>query len=119
MFNMDCSHSYTAKYLVPVEDLAIEWDLFIKNLNVVGCRQSNGEAYLLWSANLSIGNIPAKNVYEVLVRDSSITGNKWWYKFLWKWMLPLKVKCFMWLTLQNCLKTWDNLVKKGWVGPSF
>ena len=24
----------------------------------------------------------------------------------------------MWLSLQHCLKTWDNSMKRGWYGPS-
>ena len=42
-----------------------------------------------------------------------------WFKLLWKWKIPLKFKCFMLLAVQNCLKTWDNLKRKGWVGPSY
>ena len=30
----------------------------------------------------------------------------------------MKIKCFLWSALQNCLKTWNNLVKNYWYGPS-
>ena len=38
------------------------------------------------------------------------------YKFLWKLMIPLKVKIFIWLALKNIILTKDNLVKRGWTG---
>ena len=60
----------------------------------------------------------AKTAYHAIVHNSTSTIHKWWYKTIWQWMLRLKIKCFMWMALQNCLKTWDNLVKKGWYGPS-
>lgn len=33
--------------------------------------------------------------------------------------LPLKIKCFAWISLEDKILTWDNLLKKGFVGPSF
>ena len=32
--------------------------------------------------------------------------------------IPLKVICFIWLCLANCMNTWDNLIRKGWTGPN-
>ena len=32
--------------------------------------------------------------------------------------LPLKIKCFTWIYLNNKVNTWDNLLKKGWIGPN-
>lgn len=38
---------------------------------------------------------------------------------IWKFNLPLKVICFVWLCLANRINSWDNLQKKGWIGPSY
>ena len=37
---------------------------------------------------------------------------------LWDLSFPLKIKCFVWLDLKNHVLTWDNLISKGWKGPS-
>ena len=37
---------------------------------------------------------------------------------LWCCNMPLKVKCFTWLCIKNHINAWDNLTKKGWVGPN-
>jgi hypothetical protein len=41
-----------------------------------------------------------------------------WYTELWHWQLPLKVKLFTWLMLEQKILTWENLLKRGFVGPS-
>lgn len=30
---------------------------------------------------------------------------------------PLKVKAFMWLASISTIQTWDNLHRRGWIGP--
>jgi hypothetical protein len=53
-----------------------------------------------------------------------ITNNIWhntvggWRHSLWNWNLALKLKLFTWLALENKINTWDNLQRKGWVGPN-
>jgi hypothetical protein len=42
---------------------------------------------------------------------------KFWYE-LWEWKLPLKVKVFIWLLLEERILTWDNLTKRGFQGRS-
>lgn len=39
-------------------------------------------------------------------------------KVIWKWKILVKIQCFMWHDLQGSLKTWENLIKRGWEGPS-
>jgi hypothetical protein len=39
------------------------------------------------------------------------------FKFLWKTMLPQKIKAFLWLVLHNKILTKDNLRKRNWQGP--
>jgi hypothetical protein len=43
---------------------------------------------------------------------------KFWYSEIWKWQIPLKVKLFVWLLLEQKILTWDNLLKRGFQGPS-
>jgi hypothetical protein len=42
----------------------------------------------------------------------------YWYVEIWKWQLPLKVKLFIWLLLEQRILTWENLNKRGIFGPS-
>jgi hypothetical protein len=46
-----------------------------------------------------------------------VDGPVFWYTDLWYWQLPLKVKLFMWLLLEQRIITWENLVKRGFLGP--
>ena len=36
---------------------------------------------------------------------------------IWKYHIPLKIIRFFWLCLMNKINTYDNLIKKGWIGP--
>lgn len=53
-----------------------------------------------------------KLVYKHLCRNSYGPHNKQ----MWKAKMPLKIKIFMWLTLQNSILTKDNLMKGKWKG---
>ena len=43
---------------------------------------------------------------------------EWWSK-VWKREGSLKEKITLWLALNNKLLTWENLKKRGWIGPSW
>ena len=53
-------------------------------------------------ANISVTNRPA----DIFVN-------------IWEFRIPLKIICFNWLCLSNRVHTWDNLIKKGWIGPNW
>ena len=38
---------------------------------------------------------------------------------IWKFRIPLKIICFNWICLSNKVHTWDNLIKKGWIGMNW
>jgi hypothetical protein len=46
-------------------------------------------------------------------QSPEIIWSKIWQSILWP-----KVSIFLWLTAQNRILTWDNLLKKGFIGPS-
>jgi len=50
--------------------------------------------------------------------DGGGVDTNFWYTDLWQWKIPLKIKLFVWLLLEQKLLTWDNLVKRGFLGPS-
>lgn len=98
--------------------LARTWESYINNLNSAGVKLNLDSDQIIWGGNPSTGIVTAKSAYCRILQDKLIFPQDWWYKSLWKWSVPLKFKCLMWLALQNKLKTWENLTKRGWSGPS-
>ena len=37
---------------------------------------------------------------------------------IWYFNIPLKIKCFVWLTCNKKINTWDILSKNGWIEPN-
>ena len=46
---------------------------------------------------VNFGKKDYESISEELVKDAP----KWWVKSLWKWKIPMKIKCFSWLCLMN------------------
>lgn len=99
-------------------DLATEWDCYIKSLNNAGCRLNQEEDKLVWKSNESLGTVTANTAYKSIIKRKCLFPKQWWYKVIWTWKIPLKLKCFLWFVLMDRVKTWENLVKRGWMGPS-
>jgi len=66
---------------------------------------------VIWKLEKS-GLFSVRSVYKHMFRISEDVDSKQ----LWKAKIPLKVKIFMWLTLQNSILTKDNLLKRKWKG---
>jgi hypothetical protein len=56
--------------------------------------------------------------YIVTIEKAFVEEHKWWQSFVLGTHAPLKSKLLTWLTLENKLPTWDNGLKRGWIGPS-
>jgi hypothetical protein len=79
----------------------------------------NDEKYsLLWSWDTKQGQVNAKLAYKVQVMEDREVEPKFWYSDIWEWQLPIKVKLFVWLLLEQRILSWDNLTKMGFQGPS-
>ena len=57
-------------------------------------------------------------VYDSIVQSLSPPIGSSLIDLIWNGTLPKKISCFFWLALSNKLLTWDNLQKRGWIGPS-
>jgi len=53
----------------------------------------------------------------MFVEEAFSGENKWLWKFIWDPRVPNKQKVLLWLALEKKILTWDNGLKKGWVGP--
>jgi hypothetical protein len=76
--------------------------------------EPNDEKYsLLWSWDTKQGQVNAKLAYKVQVMEDREVEPKFWYSDIWEWQLPIKVKLFVWLLLEQRILAWDNLTKMG------
>ena len=94
-----------------------EWNSYLMVLNKAGFGLSGNEDVLVWDWKGENGILPAKKSYEAISKDRMLSSPKWWAKLLWKPRIHLKLKCFLWLCLENKILTWDNLLKRGFTGP--
>jgi hypothetical protein len=68
-------------------------------------RNKEKEVNLIWSKNKGYWNYIAKLGYEVKVEEEAKNKRKWWNKYIWKVLYPLKMKIFIWLVLLNKILT--------------
>jgi len=97
-------------------DWKIQWDSFLAMLYRYGISLSREADRLRWIFDES-GKVTARKAYLQLIAGKGPVVDYWWDLRLWKWNMPLKIKCFFWL-LMNCrILTWDVLCRRGWQGP--
>lgn len=51
-------------------------------------------------------------MYTWLERDLASANNKW----IWKALIPLKIKILMWIFFRDAILTRENLQKRKWLG---
>jgi ribonuclease HI len=95
-----------------------EWINYTKGLVSVGIELTDEKDSLLWSWDTKEGQVTSKLAYKVQMLEGRGEETKFWYTEIWEWQLPIKVKLFIWLLLEQRILTWDNLIKRGFQGPS-
>ena len=99
-------------------DWAVQWSSYVMGLTHGGIRIVNVEDKLLWMYDEQMGMVTAKKAYELIVcNHRTIMENDIILK-IWHFNIPHKLKCFIWLTCNKKINTWDILCKKGWHGPN-
>ena len=88
-----------------------EWNGYVLALNCVGICLSYHQDTIVWDWDESVGQVLAKIDYNYILSLFIPLSNRWWKNQLWKWKVPTKLSCFIWLCLENKSLTWDNLVK--------
>ena len=90
----------TAEDLGLQEDLNVDWNNYIVGLKHASIILVEVDDTLVWYWN-SDGQVNAKSIYDAISNSSSDFGEKWRYRKTWKGNLPLKLKFFMWLCMEN------------------
>lgn len=90
-----------------------EWSSFLKYLSSVGIELSEFDESIVWFRDKKRGFPTVKLLYEALLEESIDLASKWQYKRIWKVILPLKIKYFLWIAIENKLLTQGNYQKRG------
>jgi hypothetical protein len=90
-------------------ELIEEWNNYVKGLVGSGFELNNEKDSLMWSWDTKGGQVTTKQAYEVQLEEAVVVEPVFWYSDLWNWHLPLKIKLFMWLLLEQKILTWENL----------
>ena len=89
-----------------------KWTGYIKGLAHGGIRLKEVEDSLLWMHNKINGEVSASLAYDLIVSSMLPMSPVKTHTRIWICNVPLKVKCFIWLCIENRINTWDNLTKK-------
>lgn len=95
----------------------VEWHGYVERLRDAGIRLTNTPDQMVWDWGGEADTITARRAYEFIVAENVECVHTWWHPKLWRWRLPLKICCFIWLCLNGKILTWDQLPKRGVVGP--
>ena len=98
-------------------DWKLAWDSFVRGLELGRIRLHAQSDTLVWNHNRAGGSAMAKSVYEYIVLTSQPLLVNNIHSLIWTSSLPTKIGCFIWLVMENKILTWDNLQRKGWIGP--
>jgi ribonuclease HI len=72
---------------------------------------------ILWWGHSTLGVFSVKEAYHLLTHPPNQAPEGIWGK-VWQPFLWPKISLFLWLTTQNRILTWDNLIKRDFIGPS-
>lgn len=112
------THWYKAIELELRSKLHLEWETFHSYLTQVAIVLTKNVARLTWGGISQGDDISAKDAYLHILPHPQPGPLIGWLAQMWQWEVPLKIKCFTWLVVHNHILTWDNLLKRGFMGPS-
>ena len=78
---------------------------YIKGISHVRINLSGNKDHLLWSWNTNSGEVTSKGAYSAIISSMGRPIVIWLYNCVWKWYIPTKLKCFVWLLLENNILT--------------
>ena len=96
----------------------LKWDSYIRGLEYGRIRLSDFCDSLLWEHNQHVGPLTAALGYDCIDSSYCSKGESSALDSLWNLNIPLKISCFIWLTIKIRIPTWDQLQHRGMQGPS-
>lgn len=96
----------------------MECDQYGNRLSKAGVLISEQVDRLVWTCNETSGDVTATLAYHTYIGMSSLARRSWWISWLWKVSAPLKIRLFCWLVIHDKVLTWENILKRGFSGPS-
>jgi len=91
----------------------VEWACFTTQLSLTGLKLTKKKEKLKWEGVMYNEQISVKEIYKHISHGRGLNDNVFWFHNTWRWDIPLKLKCFMWLVVHNNILTWDNIHKRG------
>ena len=85
--------------------LKTEWDLYLAALRATGIQITLDSDSLNWSFNKNDGKVTASSTYSFISCSIGELDRSWHWMDLWRWQIPLRIKCFIWLCLNNKIST--------------
>lgn len=92
----------------------ILWDNYIRGLEFGRIRLSDNSDSLLWTHNI----VTVAMGYDCIVSSFCSEEQTSVLDTIWKFNIPLKIGCFIWLLGRGLILTWDQLQHRGLQGPS-
>lgn len=99
-------------------ELVEVWDRYIQNIIMVGITLYGMKDKFTQAGKTIQEHILVKDSYKFITKPQHLEGRYGWFNNIWPWNLPLKLKCFGWLTWQNKIQTRDNFCQWGFTGLS-
>ena len=106
---------YTVEDLDVAGDWKDQWDIYTSYLEGARIRLNSGTDRLTWDYNQNDGSITAKLIHDCIIHSSLHPTASPLLTLIWSCNFPMKIRCFIWLTLHNKVLSWDNLQKRGWI----
>lgn len=72
--------------------LAMAWDIYVYNLNRTAIFLSDCEDIYSWDGNTLPGQVLVEEAYLHITSTSPFSMSKRWFKKVWSWNIPLKLK---------------------------
>eukprot|EP00253_Pinus_taeda_P013691 PITA_13691 len=98
------------------EDMIVLLNNLNSDLNKRMIRSTQEEDQLKWE-KLDRGTFNLKEA-RIYLEHQNLEDKVAWYQNVWNSALWPKIKYFLWLIMHRKILTWENLVKRGFIGPS-
>ena len=96
------------------------WNSYVIGLEYGRIRLRPQPDNLLWSYKSYSRSISVATAYDCISTHhmDPLSNSSFILQFLWKINIPEKIRCFIWLLIMNKVLTWDQLISRGFQGPS-